>query len=221
MKYVIALSSFLLGSLATQPVFASDIEEIISEQAEIEMSLEMPEKGRFDVVVIGEVKDGAIAVQEFFYDRPTGRFVADVVFNDGKVSRLSGVATLMTEVPVPSRKIEPGEVISSTDITLTEIPWIRLGNFSVVEEDKIVGMQAKRLLAQGRPIADGSLTPPIVIKRGQKIDIVLRSGSMSISAPGKALSDAYAGQDIKVVNLVSNKTVLATAKESGIVEITQ
>lgn len=49
--------------------------------------------------------------------------------------------------------------------------------------------------------------------------IELRYGAMRLSANGKAITDAHLGQEVRVVNLSSNKTIVAVATGDGIVEV--
>jgi flagella basal body P-ring formation protein FlgA len=88
-----------------------------------------------------------------------------------------------------------------------------------LDKNELIGMQSHRLLAQGRPVLENSITPPIVIEKGQKVEILYSDGAMTLTAPGKALDQAYKGKQIKVVNLISNKTLTVIAQNEDIVEI--
>ncbi len=44
---------------------------------------------------------------------------------------------------------------------------------------------------------------------------------LALRSPGRALSDAHEGQEIRIVNLISNKTVIGIATGDGTVEILQ
>ncbi len=89
----------------------------------------------------------------------------------------------------------------------------------MTEARDLVGMQVKRLLTQGRPVMTQSITKPVIIDRGDRISIRYDDGLLSLSAPGKALDDAHMGQEIRIVNLVSNTSLTGVAVEKGIVEV--
>ena len=82
-----------------------------------------------------------------------------------------------------------------------------------------VRVQVRRMLAQGRPVMRQSVMEPLVIGRGDKVNILYDDGRLVVTAPGRALTDAHRGQDVRIVNLVSNNALTAVAREEGLVEV--
>ena len=156
---------------------------------------------------------------DFYYEQGTGKFVAAVFDDNGTMIKVPGLAMLVVDVPVPNKRIMPEEIIGEADISIAKLPYARVGSFAIIDQGELMGMQARRMLAQGRPVPEQSVTPPIVVKKGSKVEIRYENGAMKLTAPGKALYDAYTGQSVKVVNLVSNKHVVGIAASKGIVEI--
>jgi flagella basal body P-ring formation protein FlgA len=66
-----------------------------------------------------------------------------------------------------------------------------------------------------------SVIPPILVSRGEQVKIELNRGALRLSTLGKAMSDAHLGQEIRVVNLSSNKMITATTIGDGLVEVRQ
>jgi flagella basal body P-ring formation protein FlgA len=66
-----------------------------------------------------------------------------------------------------------------------------------------------------------SVVPPVIINRGQKVKIMLNYGGLQLTATGRAMADAHAGQELRVVNLSSNKAIFAVATLPGVVEVEQ
>ena len=64
-----------------------------------------------------------------------------------------------------------------------------------------------------------SITAPLIIDRGDKISILYDDGGLVLTAPGRALDDAHQGQELRIVNLVSNKPLRGVALQDGIVEV--
>jgi flagella basal body P-ring formation protein FlgA len=62
---------------------------------------------------------------------------------------------------------------------------------------------------------------PLVIDRGDEVTITFSDGAMRLTAPGRALSDAHRGQEVRIVNTSSNTTLTGTAMAEGIVEVTR
>ena len=82
------------------------------------------------------------------------------------------------------------------------------------------GLVAARRLPGGVVIRERMLAAPkpaIIVKRNQNVLIKIESAGLLISAMGKAMRDAHAGQCIKVLNLDSGRQIFAKVKEDGTV----
>ena len=215
------LRLILAISLAIAPIAATaaQVEELISEQARDTYGAELPAEGEFRISFQRKDTDEALMISAFWMDRATGQFLANAVTEGGDVARLQGLAILMLSLPVPARRLSPGEMIGEADIQMIDVPVARLSTFAVTERAALVGKEVKRLLVQGRPVMVQSVSEPLVITRGEKVSISLDDGRLALSAPGRALDDGYQGEEIRVVNLVSNKLVTGVARSGGRVEI--
>lgn len=215
------LVAVLVWGLNASVSWAASVADLVSERATQDLGVEMPENGHFNVLLPDGSPETGLAIREFWIDHSTGQFIANLVEPTGQVSRISGLALLTLPVPVTKRRILPDEVIQADDIEMTDLPWQRVNVFAVLDPKDLIGMQAKRLIAQGRPVQLQSVTPPIVVSRGQEVDIELRHGALHLVTKGKAIGDAYLGQEVRVVNLSSNKTITAIARADGVVEARQ
>ncbi len=205
-------------SLAAVPAMAADIVSLVSERAAQEFGAAMPERGFFNIrLAEGLPREGSF-IREFWIDRDTGQFIANVITDLGEVRRVWGVATLTQPVPVPVRRLMPDEIVRPGDIEMMDLPWARVNAYAVTEREALVGMQVRRMLSPGRPVQVQSVQPPIIISRGERVTIQLSYGTLELSAEGKAISDAHLGQEVRVVNLSSNKTIVGVARADGLVE---
>lgn len=205
----------------TMPATGTEAIALVAERAAQEYGAELPVKGEFSVTLArGQAETGAY-LQEFWMDQRTGQFIANLVTDLGDVERISGAAILTVAVPVPTRRLLPDEIISSHDIALVEMPWERLGVFALSDPAQVVGMQVRRMLVAGRPVPRQSVIPPNVIVRGDKVTIELNSGGLQLVATGRATTDGHLGQEVRVVNLSSNKIINAIARGNGVVEAMQ
>lgn len=203
---------------AASPVSAASIQVLVADQAEQEFGLEMPANGHFDVrIAKGLITQGEL-ISDFWIDRKTGQFIANVVTDQGDVRRVWGLSLLTIPVPVPTHRILPDTIISSEDIDMIDMPWARVSSLSAIDIKEVTGMQVRRVLAPGRPIQRQSLTPPIVVSRGQRVTIKLTAGALKLTAAGKAIGDAHVGQEVRVVNLGSKKIIVGIARADGLVE---
>ncbi|MCE8008960.1 flagellar basal body P-ring formation chaperone FlgA [Aestuariivita sp.] len=197
---------------------ATAVADLVAERAVLDLGVEMPATGRFEVMMPGDAPTQGVMIREFWIDHQTGQFIANLVTQEGGLRRISGLAILKMPVPVTRRRLLPDEIITAEDIEITELPWQRVHAFAVLEPRDLIGKQVKRLIAQGRPVQLQSVIPPIVIARGDEVKIELRHGALQLITTGKAISDAHLGQEVRVVNLSSNKTIIGIARGDGIVE---
>ena len=82
-----------------------------------------------------------------------------------------------------------------------------------------MGQQVRRMLPEGRPVMVQSVMAPLVIDQGERVRIRFDDGAIVLTAPGRALNDAASGDTVRVVNLVSNVSLVGTAQADGTVEI--
>ena len=216
------LRAALLGlSLLLAPAIAQaeSLTVLVEERAAAEYGPTLPEAGVFDVVLQAGGLTEARLLSGFWIDLSTGQFVADAVTDMGEVKRIMGLATVSVPVPVPVRRMMPEEIIDERDLTIVNLPHARVGAFAVTDSAKLVGMEVRSLLAQGRPVMNRAVRQPLVIDRGDRVNIRYSDGLLELSAPGRALGEAHRGQEVKIVNLVSNTSVVGIATAEGTVEV--
>lgn len=218
MKYILSLIVPLILWASTS-VASEMLSVLIAERAEQEYGYEMPETGQISVSYFNASDFPAHTLLDFYYEKNTGKFLAVTFDEDGKQVKVAGLAIVSVSIPVPTRRIMPNEIILKSDLILATLPLSRVSSFAILDASELLGMQVRRMLAQGRPIPEQSITPPIIVKKGSRVEVIYRDGAMELTAPAKALSDAYLGQEVKVVNLISNKHVVAVASGDGVVEI--
>ena len=215
----IILSTILMAASVSSAA-AESLEYLVAERIQGDARMDIPDGAELDVMVSNaEDTRETLSIPDFYLEPSNGKFVANAIFPGGETARITGVAIATVDVPVPARKIMPEEIIEEEDLKSRKLPHTRVAAFAVVDPESLVGMQVKRVLSQGRPIMSQSVTPPVVIERGERVDITYDKNGMSLTAPGKSLADVSLGKEVKVVNLVSNKTVVGVAQNNGIVEI--
>ncbi|MGI3170964.1 flagellar basal body P-ring formation chaperone FlgA [Pseudooceanicola sp. C21-150M6] len=200
-------------------VWAEPIETLVDERARESYGVQLPDQARFKIALKDGTPEEAESFSDYWMDKITGRFLANAILPDGSVKRIEGRAVAVMDVPVPTRRLLPGEIITAADLQQSTLPLGRIGAFTVTQTDAVQGMQVKRLLAQGRPVQTQSIIPPVIVDRGERVSIRYEDGQLALSAPGRALSEGHRGQEIRVVNLASNTSVTAVAVAKGIVRV--
>ena len=78
---------------------------------------------------------------------------------------------------------------------------------------------ARVKLAVGDPITDAVTMAPLDGATGDAVRLAVRSGDLSIHAPGRLLSDARIGESVRVVNDATHATLRGVLVAPGVVEI--
>ncbi|SFD09982.1 flagellar basal body P-ring formation chaperone FlgA [Tropicimonas isoalkanivorans] len=78
-----------------------------------------------------------------------------------------------------------------------------------------VGMEARVVLYAGRPIHPEDIGPPAAIERNETVTLLYRFGGLTITAEGRSLARAAAGETVRAMNLESRATVTGMVDASG------
>ncbi|MBW4961660.1 flagellar basal body P-ring formation chaperone FlgA [Sulfitobacter sp. CW3] len=217
MRYLAAILMALV--MLAGPALSAPINVLIEERARADYGSDLPDAGEFDITVKDTLLGDVVTLAEFWMDVRTGKFLANAVLSNGDIQRIAGLAQITVPVPVPNRRLLPDEIVSEADLAMVRLPMGRIGSYVVTDATEVVGKQVRRILSPGRPIQAQSIIQPLIIGRGDRVEIHFSDGILALSSPGRALSDAHRGQEIRIVNLISNKTVTAVATGDGTVEI--
>lgn len=167
--------------------------------------------------------EATLVVTSLSHDPGTGRFAAHIVAPaEGAPlarARVSGRAVKMTEVPVLTRRVEPGEVIGRQDIEWISVRADRLGRSIVAEAAKLVGKSPRRPIRAGQIILSADVREPILVTKNSLVTIKLATARMVLTAQGRALDQGARGAVVRVMNTKSNKIINAAVVESGLVRV--
>lgn len=122
-------------------------------------------------------------------------------------------APATVDAPVLSRSVEKGDVLGAADFTTAPLPAANARG--ALPPERALGQEALRRLQAGAAVRAADIGAPRIIKRGQAVTILVQNGELTISAAGRALSDAVVGAPVRVLNLSSNRTLDAVADASG------
>ena len=165
-------------------------------------------------VVVATNQPSTVSVETLYYNQILNHFSAEVVLGAGGSApqrvTVSGRATLMVDMPVLTRRVNPGEVITHADIGWVEISANQLvGNIAASETD-LINRTPRRSLQVNAPIFLYDVIPLKLVLKGEMVTMVLQTSNMYLSTQGKAVQDGAKGEVIRVQNLESNRIVEAT-----------
>lgn len=126
--------------------------------------------------------------------------------------------TVVAPVVVSARLLRNGSVLAAEDVTLQELDLTQLPSGVLTEIQSAVGQTLTTGLSPGYPLRQDMLRAPLVIRQGQSVRLVAGGGGFDVSAEGKALGNAAAGQTVQV-RTGNGQTVSGTARADGSVEI--
>ena len=129
------------------------------------------------------------------------------------------VKTYLT-VAVAKRPLARGVPVSKNDLNLEQREISRLTSGYFETADNLVGRTPKRSLPKGAVISPRDLTIEKVISKGNRVSIIAETDGITVRMPGKALTDAGKGDQIRVKNLSSGRSVTGTVVGRGLVKVT-
>lgn len=137
------------------------------------------------------------------------RFVLTCLFVAAPVAALA-------DTVIAARTIRAHTLVTASDLALAEgsVPG------ALSEMTAALGQEARVMIYAGRPLRSADLGPPALIERNQIVTLRFRRGGLAISAEGRAMGRAAAGETVRAVNLASRLTVSGTVSADGSVHVT-
>ena len=155
--------------------------------------------------------------------RPSGALPLTVSFSaDGKPLKRVMVTvhvTLLKAVPVTRRPIARNQMISEEDLMLQTMDVTGLPANAVVAFHEIKGQRARRHIGPRTVLRKDQLEFPPVVKKGDRVLIVAETSGLRVTTLGEVKSLGRVGERVRVVNLDSNKTVLARVIDARTVQV--
>lgn len=178
--------------------------------------LELP---GFTGPVVGMGAATEVDVTQLEFDGGTGRFTALVGITADKAPaaqvRLSGRVLEMTEVPVPRRRMMPGDVVEKGDLEWVRMRAARARGEVVRAMRDAVGQALRHSVSPGQPIQLADLGRPAVVQKGTPVVLALDTPGIQLTAQGVAMEPAGIGERVHVVNPASRIVVEAEVTGPG------
>lgn len=153
------------------------------------------------------------AVGQLDYDAKTGRFTAVLMVSaEGMApvqARLSGRVQEMVDLPVPRRRLLPGDVITAADLQMLRMRVTATRGELVQLAQQAVGQGVRRPVAPGQPIPLADLGRPALVHKGGAVRVVLDGPGIALSAQGIAAEPGGLGERVRVFNPVSRAVLEA------------
>jgi flagellar basal body P-ring formation protein FlgA len=162
-------------------------------------------------------------VSELDYDQDQGRFAATLtVTGDGMdpiVTRVTGAVADVVELPVPVMRLPANSIPGPNDVRMARVHVAAVHATVARTPEAIIGMQVRRQLQAGQPIALVDLMLPTQISRGDAVQLELEVGALWLSGQGIALESGAVGEKIRVRNISSQAILEAAVVRPGVVRV--
>lgn len=123
------------------------------------------------------------------------------------------------EVPVLTRNVPPGTILTAADFTMKTINEADVIGEVVMDETEVVGQMVRLTLRAGQPVRRNAITKPIAVDRGQGVTVLWSMKSINLTARGLAMEKGSVGEMIRVTNTKSNQVVLAEIVDNHTVRV--
>jgi flagella basal body P-ring formation protein FlgA len=121
-------------------------------------------------------------------------------------------------VLVLARNMQPGEVLTETDVETARRSSASLPYDYLTEGTEIVGLALRRTQAAGSVLTTAALQAPEVVRRGELVTLTAGDGPIAVKSEGIAMEAARLRQRIKVRS-ASGRVIEGTAEGPGQVRV--
>lgn len=130
---------------------------------------------------------------------------------------LAGGPVEDVQVAVLRQPVARGERIAASDFAVeARAPAAARGALTA---ENAAGMEAARNLPAGAIVRQNDVTRPQLVHRGEPVTIRIVAGTLVITASGRALGNAAAGDAVRVVVSSTNRTLDGVVEGAGTVRI--
>lgn len=207
-------SDYVLIKRTKQTISVEDIRNFIKNhlpETHLSDTIDIVFEAKLSPLLIQKNSQIPLKMNAFSYDEKTKKFTAHLILaaDTGQPKTLSirGVLTETISVPVLSRTMTRGEIISSYDINLRNIPANNFQNNIFLKKENIIGLEVRKVVAEGNFIKKNDLVHPILIRKGEVVTVEINKPGMLLSANMISMQNGVKGDIIRVKNIQS-KTII-------------
>jgi flagella basal body P-ring formation protein FlgA len=128
------------------------------------------------------------------------------------------LAKLPTIVVVRSQ-LNRGDILTMRDLELKPWPRSAFRPEYLQDIESLVGLEVIRGLTPGRPVVSSDVSVPLIIQRGDQVELRVVGAGVTVSTNARALAPAAAGESVMVETESPRKKIAGRAVRAGVVEI--
>lgn len=127
-------------------------------------------------------------------------------------------AAVKTTVAVSARRLTSGAVLSNQDIQLVERE--RWGPPEPGSARVEAGWIVRQPIARGQVLLPPTVSPPMLVRSGERIDVVWSRGRVSVRTEGVALETAALGEEVRIRLRDQRRNIVGIVTALGVAEMT-
>ena len=171
------------------------------------------------------VPDGTVSyrlVNKFHSASPGKKIITALILVNGRECgqvKMYGNLNFWGTVVFASRPLSRNSIIAAGDIETDFRDISMLGAGVIKQPDLAIGKQLGKSLRPGDVVFNHQLKNHTLVKRGDQVTILAKSGGLQVSAPGEVKNPGAAGDIVRVKNLMSRRILQARVIDEGVVEV--
>lgn len=120
------------------------------------------------------------------------------------------------QVVVATVNLSPGQVLQPEMLKLGAIEPDKINRAHYLDTAGLSGMEVLRAIRAGEPLRQSDLKPALLVRRGERVIMTVGSpGSFQISVAAEALQDGHLGDQVRLRNTESGRTLSAVVTGKG------
>ncbi len=123
------------------------------------------------------------------------------------------------QVLVAGRALARGQALRPKDLQTARREVTRLRQGYLRPGDSVTGLVARRPIPAGAVLTPEQLRPPRLVRQGDDVVILARTGNLMVRMMGKALMDGAAGDRVRVRNHSTKKVIHGIVTAKGVVRV--
>jgi flagellar basal body P-ring formation protein FlgA len=214
-----------LGRLINADEISRAVSEALAKQHQVPTNAEIEfNAGQMEVTVESGATE-PVQIRSISYNGASGRFEAIYSVPGSRAlevepAKVIGSIADVVRVPVLTRAILKGDVVTTSDFTLERRRRSDLGQDVTGDVAKLVGNSAKRALPKGLVLRESDVQRTEVVERNANVIMFHNQPGIQLTMRGKAQQAGAIGDTITVQNINSKRLVEATITAPGTVTVT-
>lgn len=159
-------------------------------------------------------------VQDVVYDTKTSRFSGKLVAEGQESITFRGRYGAMQSVPVFTKRMQRGVLVTEQDIVMKPILAMRVRNtMTLLKPEDVIGKTLKRTMIAGQPIRTNDLVEQVAVLANSEVQMLYDANGIVVTDRGIALEKGSIGDVIKVKNVKSGAILRAKVEAPNRVSV--